>query len=344
VKTAEITGKIGVHTKIDMYVEHETDAAAGQCVSLPLFDFVDLMVIERVRQHVINGHDGGKHLSELTSVLTEQVGEVAKAVNEFIHDQEVGAFETLQIELVGLGAKAAHFFEQTWAAGRVAVDAGVSLPHLSIAPEAEGEPLTIEPSGAVAPHLKPIIAFTGGRGAGKDSVAKHLIEKHGFAKGSFAAPLKRLVAAEYGFDLERLEELDYKEEFVPELGLTRRELLIKVGTEWFRSIDPMHWIKRSAPDFKATLVDPNVKGLAVTDLRFENELAELRRLFPTNPVIVIRVVRSDSPLPPNADDAINAWKTIPADVVFEAEYGQLPLLYAKADQLMQMMETEGEAQ
>lgn len=329
---AEITGHVAVQVRAVGVAQDATDGHALQCVSAPFLEFTELALIERARQHVLYGHDAGKSLETFVSILTEEVGEVARAVNEFVAGEE-GQFENLQIELVQTAATAAAFFESTMELARVMLDHGAKLPVLAAMPAAQLEAGEM-PAEYVGP--KPILAFTGGRGAGKDSVAAHLIKQYGFRKGSFAAPLKRLVCAEYGWDMARMDELSYKEEFVPEIGMTRREMLILVGTTWFRSVDPLHWIKRSAPDFVATLADPTVKGLAVTDLRFDNEVTELRKQFPANPVVVIRVVRSDDDGAPNADDAVNSWRTIPADAVWSAAYGQLPLLYAQADLYMQV--------
>ena len=354
---SEITGRVKIDLKAAVFIEDDKDATAMACVANPLFDYMELVTVDRVRDHVIYGHEMGenKSLGDFVSQIAEKLGDVAAASNDY-QSGELGAFEQLQVALVGLGSKAAVFFEQSWRGARELLDVGVPLPHLSAAPArprtamveqglAEltkilGEsPITVAP---LAPDAKPILAFTGGRGAGKDSAAKRLLERYAFVKGSFAAPLKRLVATEFGWDLARLEDLDYKEEFVPEVGMTRREMLIKVGTEWFRSIDPLHWIKRSAPDFRASLMDPTVRGLAVTDLRFQNEIDELRKLFPQNPVLVIRVERVDADNSPNADDAINAWKTIPADLMIAASFGQIPLLHAQIDDFMRVFDTETE--
>ena len=360
---SEITGGIAVHVHADAFIEHDDDTAAMACLANPTFDYFEHVLIERTRDHVIYGHDtgAGKSLGDYVSSIMEKVGDLAAAAGEF-QGGELGAFEQLQIALVGVGSKAAAFFEHSWIGAQQLLEAGVPLPHLSAkAPRTPAGEMVeegmaeltqilgdtpVRPAsdmGApLAPTNKPILAFTGGRGAGKDSAAKRLLERHAFVKGSFAAPLKRLVAAEYGWDLARLEDLDYKEEFVPEIGMTRREMLILVGTTWFRSIDPLHWIKRSAPDLRASLNDPTVRGLAVTDLRFQNEIDELRKMFPLNPVVVVRVERTDADNTPNADDAVNAWRTIPADLMIAAAFGQIPLLHAQIDEFMRVFEAAPE--
>lgn len=57
-----------------------------------------------------------------------------------------------------------------------------------------------------------IVGVTGLAGSGKDTFARRLIENHGFVKESFARRLKELCARIYGWELAKLEVLDYKEE------------------------------------------------------------------------------------------------------------------------------------
>lgn len=57
-----------------------------------------------------------------------------------------------------------------------------------------------------------IVGVTGLAGSGKDTFARRLIENHGFVKESFARRLKELCAGIYGWEFEKLEVLDYKEE------------------------------------------------------------------------------------------------------------------------------------
>lgn len=57
---------------------------------------------------------------------------------------------------------------------------------------------------------KPVLAFCGSAGAGKDSVAKSLAE-HGVVRYGFARPLKSLCSRLFGWNEAQLDELDYKE-------------------------------------------------------------------------------------------------------------------------------------
>jgi hypothetical protein len=154
-----------------------------------------------------------------------------------------------------------------------------------------------------------IIGIAGLAGAGKDSIARHLIEHFGYEKEAFARRLKELCARLYGWDVARLDDLTYKETesgHSPELVLsfedvrviaqselkrsiddtivahlygvfsqietswTRRKILQYVGTEGFRAIDPNHWIKRGLTDAAER------ERVVFTDVRFENEARAIR--------------------------------------------------------------------
>lgn len=182
--------------------------------------------------------------------------------------------------------------------------------------------------------MKPVLAFCGAAGAGKDSVAKQL-EERGVVRYGFARPLKTLCAYLFGWDEPALDELAYKEapsehgridwtghrvleivdqQFnnpdmrfresardhlfaifsVIEPDWTRRRILQWVGTEGFRAIDVNHWTKRAFLGVRDLLATPAVTAVALTDLRFLNEAEELRREFPGSS-FVIRVERIDGP-------------------------------------------------
>ena len=56
-----------------------------------------------------------------------------------------------------------------------------------------------------------VIAISGWKGSGKDTVAGYLIQHHDFVRVSFADPLKDLVASEYGIDRTSLDDPKCKE-------------------------------------------------------------------------------------------------------------------------------------
>lgn len=120
-----------------------------------------------------------------------------------------------------------------------------------------------------------IIGLIGAAGSGKTSFADRLVSAYGFRSYSFAAPLKRLCAEQYGWDVEQLDSLPYKEEQAPGLaaGWTRRRVLQHIGTEGFRHIDPEHWVKRALRELGD--LGPRV---VLPDVRFPNEVAALRSM------------------------------------------------------------------
>lgn len=58
---------------------------------------------------------------------------------------------------------------------------------------------------------KPVIGLVGKAGSGKDTAARHIIERYGAARELMAGPLKRLCADIFDWNVDRLDELDYKE-------------------------------------------------------------------------------------------------------------------------------------
>ncbi|UXY13830.1 hypothetical protein N8I74_10900 [Chitiniphilus purpureus] len=57
-----------------------------------------------------------------------------------------------------------------------------------------------------------LIALTGAKGAGKDTVADHLVRHHGFVRLAFADPLRDEIAAAFGVPLSMLTTPGRKEE------------------------------------------------------------------------------------------------------------------------------------
>jgi hypothetical protein len=140
-----------------------------------------------------------------------------------------------------------------------------------------------------------VIALSGWKGAGKDTVADYLVRKYGCIKVSFADKLKDLVAKLYGVPRDYFDDPQYKEAALLQLPVqletlaelttnmpevvkqfksrgtpcwTPRALCIFVGNK-MRLIDPECWIKAALADLEPKL-NNYVTTLAVkiTLLRF----------------------------------------------------------------------------
>lgn len=141
-----------------------------------------------------------------------------------------------------------------------------------------------------------IIALTGKKGAGKDTVAAHLIKEHGFERKAFADPLKRSVAALFDIpftDVDKfkndtkvcVELLEYASESDANIhdanyafvkGFTFREFLQRYGTESHRDVfGENFWLDYTLP------LDGfyyQGKNIVVTDCRFDNEAKRVKKV------------------------------------------------------------------
>lgn len=123
-----------------------------------------------------------------------------------------------------------------------------------------------------------LIALTGRKGAGKDTVASVLFER-GYVNVKFAGGLKTMLRSllEYrgaSEDLiERMIEGDLKEVPTPYLnGRTPRHAMQTLGNEWGREcIDPELWVDTT---MDCAALHPRV---AITDMRYPNEADAVKK-------------------------------------------------------------------
>jgi len=122
-----------------------------------------------------------------------------------------------------------------------------------------------------------LIALTGAARSGKDSVADRLVERHGFTKISFAAPLKRALRATdpiLGFhpyrkgELVRLSEAlaNESENVIKQAFPEYRRLLEKLGTEGIRALDDTFWVRAAVTQVR------HGGRYVFPDARFQNEV------------------------------------------------------------------------
>jgi hypothetical protein len=128
---------------------------------------------------------------------------------------------------------------------------------------------------------KMLLAISGKIGHGKSSVAKILVEKHGFVEYSFADPLKKAAKELFLFTDEQLYGTQ-EEKATPDtrwFGVSPRQILQFVGTELLRDqlkkiipqLGENVFVHRAKLWYEEQVkLNPNVK-IIISDLRFPNE-------------------------------------------------------------------------
>jgi hypothetical protein len=115
-------------------------------------------------------------------------------------------------------------------------------------------------------------------GAGKSSVANHLIGKYGFTQLSFAEPLKDMVGVlleNFGYSPQLAHTTLHtrKQNTIPEIDhrITARHLLQTLGTEWGRQcVHPDVWVSCWQARYMR-LISQGYDNIVVDDVRFLNE-------------------------------------------------------------------------
>jgi len=223
--------------------------------------------------------------------------------------------------------------------------------------------------------LAPIVlAITGTAGSGKDSLATYLATEYGFATTRFSGPLKDLCCDLFGWDPDRVNDLDYKEArsrhraqaftreevgdiVVEQFGLhgsgpdvvahiqanlnavapgwTRRRILQWVGTEGFRDVDPDHWQRKGLEAVEAEIA-AGAPGVSMTDVRFPNEFEGLVGTFGAK---IVRVVCTDRATGTGDSGHVSESfvDSIEPDVILTAAYGHLDDLYAAGGRLVEAL-------
>ena len=120
-----------------------------------------------------------------------------------------------------------------------------------------------------------LIGLTGPAGAGKDTVAAILAREYDFMRMSFASPIKDALVALFGLDRAQLTGAA-KEATVDWIGKSPRQLMQTLGTEWGRQLvrDDL-WIRHA--ERRLQYYHQISSRVVITDVRFENEAAWLRR-------------------------------------------------------------------
>jgi hypothetical protein len=119
--------------------------------------------------------------------------------------------------------------------------------------------------------MRPIIIAFGYRArSGKDTAGAYLVDKWNFQRIGFADKLKKVVGVL--FDVDPWED-GFKDTMLS-CGLTGGQALQQIGVK-LREVHPNIWIEASAVGAYALMHDALI---VVTDCRFKNEAAAVKRL------------------------------------------------------------------
>ena len=190
-----------------------------------------------------------------------------------------------------------------------------------------------------------LIGIVGLIGSGKDTVAQHLADKHGFRKDSFAKSLKDAVAAMFNWDREMLEgstkeSREWRERpdtfWSKQFGkdVTPRWVLQYFGTEVMRGqMYDAIWVDSCLGRYDG-------KPTVISDTRFPNEVDQIR----AHGGKIIRVKKGNDPewftnyvegnvVPKDVHSSEYVWARSEFDIIIENN-GSLQDLYAKVDDLI----------
>lgn len=124
-----------------------------------------------------------------------------------------------------------------------------------------------------------IIGVAGAARSGKDTIASWLVEHRDAYKYSFAMPIKRGLSAMFGIETT-VWDSDEKEQVIPAIGKSPRQLAQTLGTEWGRNlISPDIWViatKLCIDSWASSIWAPENPLLVIPDVRFENEASFVR--------------------------------------------------------------------
>lgn len=144
-----------------------------------------------------------------------------------------------------------------------------------------------------------IVLIAGWARAGKDSVAKILVESYDFQKVAFADPIKQQVARDLEIPLEWCYDQEKKAALLPKNPeRTLREELIRVA-EGARSTDKEIWARAVGEKIQKA-IQRGKRKFVISDWRHLEELWALQKCIPSACIVPTRVERPSqlvSPVP-----------------------------------------------
>lgn len=120
-----------------------------------------------------------------------------------------------------------------------------------------------------------LIGIAGVAGSGKDTVADFLKEHNNFKSVAFADPIRAGMRAMAGLKDKHFQH-PTKEFILPEFGKSPRQMMQTLGTEWARnSVHQDFWLIIAGKEVDK--IHKQAYNAAITDVRFENEAAWVRK-------------------------------------------------------------------
>lgn len=122
-----------------------------------------------------------------------------------------------------------------------------------------------------------LIGLTGRARSGKDTAANYLAAQFGLLVYALASPLKLALLDMLNLPASALEGAA-KEQPLPWLGKSPRELMQLLGTEWGRNlVHPQLWLMLADMNLANHLeASPHARGFVISDVRFDNEADWIR--------------------------------------------------------------------
>lgn len=132
-------------------------------------------------------------------------------------------------------------------------------------------------------HFPKIIAISGLKRSGKDTIADYLCANYGYTKIKIANPLKQGLKAMFGFTDEQLES-QAKDEIDPRWEVQPRKIMQFIGTEVMQyqlqqiipGIGRKVWIKSLIEEYITNSTNSN-EWFVIPDVRFIHEYEELSK-------------------------------------------------------------------
>ena len=130
-------------------------------------------------------------------------------------------------------------------------------------------------------HKKIIIGITGMAGSGKDTVRAILEAEHAAHGMACADPMRTMISALFaanGIDTRYMLDREFKEQPIPGLGVSYRQMAQTLGTQWGRDcLDQGIWLRIAETKIRDLDWQRSAAGAyVISDVRFYNESEWIR--------------------------------------------------------------------